>query len=323
MMSTQMAPMSGGKTSEEIYKKVKYKNGQSGYEIIMDLNPETEWTNFNVDPVLISKKDFPKFDLMERTVIASAFINADFVINACKWKTHFLTRFTGAVKNYWGVQVGTTKSKSHLFGPTPAKFAIVLTELYQYIHEVLKKDNFVIMDAIQAMHGSGGPSFGNMIDLNLILASQDSVALDTVAVNIGGLNAINAIDVIRECHVRGLGIGNLSQIEILGENIEQVRQKTTISFPGRTFTSFLGVFQPIGNSVNNAFKRIPRVRKTKCLKCGQCKIICPTDSILEDINGFPKINRTTCINCLCCAEGCPHNAINTPRAGISGFLGII
>ncbi|MHA1145105.1 MAG: DUF362 domain-containing protein [Candidatus Helarchaeota archaeon] len=314
------SPMSGGKTSKEIYEKVRYDGGQTGYDIISELAPDVKWINFNENPVLVTKDDNPNFKLLEKTAIARAFVDADFVINACKWKTHFLTRFTGAVKNFWGIQVGTTKSKSHLYGPTPNKFAIVLTDLFSYVHDVLKKDNLVIMDAIQAMHGTGGPSFGSMINLGLILASRDMVALDAVAVKIGGLNPLEDIKFIRECHDRGLGIGNLQQINILGEKIENIIPKQKINFPGTRVMSALGIFQPIGNRM---LKRVPRVRQNKCIKCGHCIKICPTESISFDINKYPKIHRQTCINCLCCAEGCPQGAIETPRAGISGMLGLL
>lgn len=314
------SPMSGAKTSEGIYKKVKYDEGRTGYQIIMEQEPSVQWVNFNEEPVLVSKKDYQKFERLERTVIAGQFINADFVINACKWKTHLLTRFTGAIKNYWGIQVGTSKSKSHLFGASPRKFSTVLTDLFGYIHEVLQKDNFVIMDAIDAMHGTGGPSFGGMVDLGLILASTDMVSLDAVAVNIGELDPLEDVKFIRECHDRGYGIGDLSQIEVLGNKVEDVRPVKNLSFPGTSLSSAWGAIQPVGN---RWLKRVPRLKKSKCVKCGHCIEICPTESISFGPDKFPVIRRETCVNCLCCAEGCPQNAIRTPRAGLSGVLGIV
>ena len=39
------SPMSGGKTAQEIYSKVKYKN-KSGFEIINEIENECEWISF-------------------------------------------------------------------------------------------------------------------------------------------------------------------------------------------------------------------------------------------------------------------------------------
>ncbi|MHC1591967.1 MAG: DUF362 domain-containing protein, partial [Candidatus Helarchaeales archaeon] len=242
------------------------------------------------------------------------------VVNACKWKTHFLTRFTGAVKNFWGIQVGTTKSKSHLYGPSPRNFPIVLSDLFGYVHEVLRKDNLAIMDAIQIMHGTGGPSFGSIQEWNLLLGSNDMVALDAVAVALGGLDPLMDVRFIKECHERKFGVGNLNEIEISGESLEKLKSEIKVSFPGTRVISLMGVFQPIGNKM---LKRIPRVKRTKCVKCGHCFDICPTESISFDSSGYPKFDRQKCVNCLCCAEGCPQGAIATPRAGLSGMLGLI
>jgi hypothetical protein len=56
---------------------------------------------------------------------------------------------------------------------------------------------------------------------NLILASSDSVAIDSVSAQIMGFEPLS-IPYIRMCHERGLGVGDPREIEVIGEDISEV-----------------------------------------------------------------------------------------------------
>lgn len=309
------SPMSGGKTAEDIYKRVKYGE-KSGVEIISEIESGFEWVSFLEKSVLVSNEDHD-FERLKTTAIAENVLDADFLINLPKWKTHFLTRFTGGVKNYWGIQVGRSKTHSHSYGDTANRFSSVVADLFSYVKKI-EKDNLVIMDATTVMHGTGGPSFGNMKDLNLILASDNSVSLDSVAVSIGKMDPFQ-IPTLKYCHERGLGMADLNQIEIIGEELNEIQ--VDLIFPTSTIGDAAGFFSPLYNRTQ---KKIPRVRRSKCVKCGTCVRLCPTNSItLSRYSKYPRFNRKTCINCLCCAEGCPEHAIRAHKAGISGILGLV
>jgi len=64
-----------------------------------------------------------------------------------------------------------------------------------------------------------------------ILASGDSVAIDSIAAKMMGFNPME-IPYIRMCEERGLGVGNPKDIEITGEDIANVNFgfKTSRSF---------------------------------------------------------------------------------------------
>lgn len=310
------SPMSGGKTARDIYKKVIFGNN-TGFNIFNEIAGKCDWISFQDNPILISKEE-NDFIQLKSTVIAANFVNADFIINMPKWKTHFLTRFTGGVKNYWGIQPGKSKTNSHSYGNTSDKFSMLIADLYSYVKKI-NKDNLVIMDAIDVMHGNGGPSYGLMRHLGLILASDNSVSLDSIAVSIANMDPFK-IKTLKYCHERNLGIADPNQIEVLGKELKEV-QVNNLSFPITTISDVVGIFQPIYNRV---VKKIPRVKRIKCSKCGTCIDLCPTNSIrLNEYSKFPEFNRTTCISCLCCAEGCPSHAIRASNAGIRGILGII
>ncbi|MHA1785505.1 MAG: DUF362 domain-containing protein [Candidatus Helarchaeota archaeon] len=302
------SPMSGGKTADAIYKKIKK------FDLINQIGKNPNWISLMEHPQLIKR---PFFKRMKKTVVSKNFLKSDFVVNLPKYKTHFLTSFTGAVKNFWGVQTGTTKSKSHLYGKSPRNFGIVLSDLYQFIHEE-QKNNLIIMDAMKIMHGRGGPSFGKMMDLGLIIIGTDAVAVDSICVKIAGYE-ISDIHYLKECGNRNIGINDLEQIEVLGTRLEEIQPASKIVFPMGSFTGFIGLFQGVGNRF---LKQFPYLKKDKCKKCGQCVELCPTESIkIDETTGYPKFKRSECINCLCCVEGCPQHALKPRRAGLFGSLG--
>ena len=303
------SPMSGGTTAEAIYKSIKK------LDLINEIGENPNWISLMENPQLIEREFFKK---MERTVVSKNFLEAQFVVNIPKYKTHFLTSFTGAIKNFWGVQSGTTKSKSHLYGKSPKSFGTVLTDLFNFIHKE-KKCNLVIMDAIEIMHGSGGPSFGKLMDLGLIIIGTDAVAVDTVCVKIAR-NEVEKVHYLGECSERGLGINDINKINVLGTQIEEIKPPSRIIFPTGTYTGFIGMFQGLGNRF---LKQYPHLKSNKCKKCGDCAKLCPAQCItIDGVTGYPKFNRKECINCLCCVEGCPQHALKPRRAGVLGALGL-
>jgi hypothetical protein len=80
-----------------------------------------------------------------------------------------------------------------------------------------------LIGAIEAEEGQG-PCWGEPKDLNLIIASEDPVAADAVASADIDIDPFE-VSTTYLGHVRGIGVGDLNQIEILGEPIEKVRTK--------------------------------------------------------------------------------------------------
>ncbi len=63
-----------------------------------------------------------------------------------------------------------------------------------------------------------GPRTMHPVTGNIILASGDSVAVDAVAAKIMGFKPLD-IPYIRMAHERGLGVGDLREIEIAGDDV--------------------------------------------------------------------------------------------------------
>lgn len=112
--------------------------------------------------------------------ISREVLEVDEIVNLPKLKTHSLTVLTGAIKNTFGYIAGGDKMRIHASCPTPMQFAEALVDIYS-----LRPPTLNIMDAVVAMEGNG-PANGSPIRLGKILASDNAVSLDAVAVHFLG-----------------------------------------------------------------------------------------------------------------------------------------
>jgi uncharacterized protein (DUF362 family) len=102
-------------------------------------------------------------------------LDADVFITLPVLKTHALTCFTGALKNQWGCLPQHDRILLHKH----------LDPLLATLHRVLRP-KLAVMDGIIGMEGRG-PANGKPRRMDVILASQDSVALDATAMRLIGL----------------------------------------------------------------------------------------------------------------------------------------
>ncbi|MHA1205605.1 MAG: DUF362 domain-containing protein [Candidatus Heimdallarchaeaceae archaeon] len=223
------------------------------------------------------------------------------IINVPKMKTHTLTRVTLAIKNLFGTIPGMEKSRIHAVGNTAKGFSKCLVDIYSVL-----KDNIVmnVMDASIAMEGHG-PSHGSPVKMDLILASKDAVALDAVATSIMSEKP-SRVFTTRIASENNLGIGNLNDIEIVGEKIENIRRK--FKMPEK-FISFL----PIGIFFELA-KKQPKYKGSGCIACLRCQKICPVQAIVVDKKEKrPYFDYKKCISCFSCNEICPEGVITITK----------
>ena len=127
---------------------------------------------------------FPEGTTAKHFRFAREVTEADAIINLCKMKTHALERITGAVKNVYGLVCGANKAAGHVSFPNASVFARMLTDIHRAVNPRLH-----IMDGIIAMEGNG-PSSGDPVEMNVMLFSDDPVALDTVYCWLIGLDPL-------------------------------------------------------------------------------------------------------------------------------------
>lgn len=123
-------------------------------------------------------------------------------------KCHIYTNITGAMKNAFG---GLLNNRRHFCHSQIHKTLVDLLAIQKEIHPGI----FAITDATTAGNGPG-PRTMIPIAKNMLLASSDCVAIDAVAAKLMGFEPMDH-EFIRLAHERGLGVGQMDEIEIVGD----------------------------------------------------------------------------------------------------------
>ncbi|MBU1204161.1 MAG: DUF362 domain-containing protein, partial [Nanoarchaeota archaeon] len=123
-------------------------------------------------------------------------------------KTHGHTKITGSIKNAFGGLITTRRHHSHKIID---EILVDLLKIQKEIHPSI----FTITDGTVSGNGAG-PRTMKPVTTNLILASDDPVAIDAVSARIMGFNPLK-IKFLRLAHDQNLGIADLKQIDIIGD----------------------------------------------------------------------------------------------------------
>jgi uncharacterized protein (DUF362 family) len=142
-----------------------------------------------------------------------AFFIGKNIVHLPTMKTHIYTTTTGAMKNAFG---GLLNTRRHYTHSVIHQTLVDLLAIQQEIHSGI----FAVMDG--TICGSGpGPRTMKPYRADLLLASADSVAIDAVAAKIMGFDPMS-LDYISLAHERGLGVGRIDEIDIIGEDISDL-----------------------------------------------------------------------------------------------------
>jgi uncharacterized protein (DUF362 family) len=141
--------------------------------------------------------------------IPEPFIGAN-VVHLPTVKCHVYTTTTGAMKNAFGGLLDTGRHRAHRH---IHEALVDLLALQQEIHPGI----FAVMDGTIAGDGPG-PRTMRPVEKGLMLASADQVAVDAVAAHLMGFDPL-AIPYIRLAHERGLGCGDVREIELAGDDV--------------------------------------------------------------------------------------------------------
>ncbi len=231
----------------------------------------------------------------QSVAISREVLEVDEVVNLPKLKTHSLTVLTGAIKNTFGYIVGGDKMRVHASCPTPMQFAEALVDVYS-----LRPPTLNIMDAVVAMQGNG-PANGSPIRLGKILASDNAVSLDAIAVYFLG-QRIKRVPHLEIAGKRGLGETDPSRITF-PDDLTPVKG---FCFP-KTFVPGLTGFI-LNRYLSKWINCLPEVIPERCKSCGLCAEHCPSGAMQMTGKG-PVLQTEECIHCYCCQEMCPEDAI--------------
>jgi uncharacterized protein (DUF362 family) len=133
--------------------------------------------------------------------LARTWLEADAFITLPVLKTHATTVFTGALKNQWGCIPRYDRILLHKH----------LDELICAVNRI-RPVTLALMDGLVGMQGRG-PINGYPINLNVLLASADPVALDATAMRLIGLEPRTSGHIVL---AQRLGLGTLDRVEVDG-----------------------------------------------------------------------------------------------------------
>jgi uncharacterized protein (DUF362 family) len=125
-------------------------------------------------------------------------------------------------------QAGATLSLKNMMGAMTPKGSMH-GHLNQNIVDLASviRPSIAVIDGIIA--GEGHETSGNPVEMNLVIAGTDPVAVDAVGATVMGIS-IEYVKHLRLAEECGLGTCHLERIQVLGEPIEKVQRKFKTSF---------------------------------------------------------------------------------------------
>lgn len=150
-------------------------------------------------------KDFRELTSVK---MSSELYRYDLVINIPVMKTHAQCVFTCAVKNMKGAVAPAEKRRFHAI------------DLYQAIadYNLVLPKTITIVDGLIAQEGMG-PAEGEPVPLGIIMAGENPVAVDGVALKIMNIEP-ERVKYILLAEQLGLGSYHMENIQVLGENLD-------------------------------------------------------------------------------------------------------
>ena len=233
--------------------------------------------------------------------ILTPVLEADYIINCAKLKTHALTVMSAGVKNLFGCIPGLQKPEWHARRSTLDGFCGMLIDLCETV-----KPDLTIIDAIDCMEGNG-PGGGTVRFMGCTLCSRSPYAVDEAGARLMALPDRMA-PIIQAARKRSLP----------GEAITYTGDELIPASPAFTLAdAVMGKERTL--SINGLFHRFcgrkrsyPKLIPDRCVGCGKCAESCPVH-LIDIVDRKAVIRRKGCISCFCCQEMCPAHAIQATK----------
>jgi uncharacterized protein (DUF362 family) len=176
-----------------------------GVATVDNFSPDCEWVAIEPKAKLLVLDR-----LFGRVRVPKLMIGSN-IVHLPTVKTHVYTTMTGAMKNAFG---GLLRENRHWAHTDIHATLVDLLAIQKEIHPGM----LAVMDGTICGDGAG-PRAMRPVVKDLMLASDDMVAIDAVSAWLMGFDPMADVDCIRIAHERGLGVGDVREIEVLGEDV--------------------------------------------------------------------------------------------------------
>lgn len=191
-----------GVDTEKVIREARYQELRDmGYEVI-DLK--------KTQKVTLPTHNGKVFDTLPVWELAR---QADVIITVPKLKTHDQTEMTCAIKNLKGLLTDKGKRDMHRHG------------IFEGVIDLMTafKTHLAVVDGIICQEGAA-PIYGRPVEMDLIVAGKDIVAVDAVCARVIGFDVQETYLTVNAAR-RGLGIMDPGRIEVVGESVGRVRRR--------------------------------------------------------------------------------------------------
>ena len=207
-----VAEGSGGVDTDVAFDKCGYSRLAREYNL--------ELVDLNKSP--ITMVDVPDGKSLKVLGVPNVILESDALINVPKFKLK-KEWATLSVKNLLGAVPGKGKFSGEMwtpqgkwFGPRGEK-----KRVHANLDEGLVDLNTVIRSSLIVMDGIVASYEDRPIELNTVLASRDSLALDCIATKIGGLDPLD-VPYLKCAAERGLGEADYNRIDVVGTPLSKI-----------------------------------------------------------------------------------------------------
>jgi len=191
-----------GIDTEKVMEVMGYSSlRQQGYEVV-DLK-RTKTVKVPVPEGLVLR-EVTTYELV---------MQAEAIISVPVMKTHDQTDVSLSLKNLKGLVTDVEKRRIHQLGVFEG-----VCDLY-----TLFRPAFAVVDGTTAQEGLG-PVYGLPVEMNLIVAGRDLLAVDAATSEAMGF-VPQEVRLLRMAAVRGLGVLSAEGIEVVGERVADVRRR--------------------------------------------------------------------------------------------------
>jgi uncharacterized protein (DUF362 family) len=192
-----------GVDTEKVIQSSGYRNLQElGYEVV-----NLKAAKASLELPVTNGKIFDSIECWELVK------KADVIISVPKLKTHDQTEMTCAIKKLKGLLTDKAKKAMHQEGLFDGVIDLLATV----------KPRLAVVDAIVCQEGVG-PVFGKPVEMNLILAGKDVVAVDSVCARLIGYDPEETL-LTKNAAARSLGVMDAGSIDVIGQPLEAVKRR--------------------------------------------------------------------------------------------------